>query len=217
LEDIFLVPKLKTNEYLILVEWEGSLGGNFLDLHLRRPDGTATHQGTYYSSPGNQNLDVKPPNSFLYCYHTDGSSSCSTFDTRPQTMKFKWANDAGTPFYTSGKFRAWVTDYKCSPIGNSGTKSNCTNFSSKKIKVQLYNKDGLFRNFNTPTIPRGATGIGGYWELFSLSFNNSYANINQTSSALPDNIDPASSPTKPSAPPAPSGPSAPSGPTKPTV
>lgn len=191
MQEILLVPKLKNNEYLILTEWEGSLGSKYLDLHLRRPDGGATDQGTYYASAGNQNLDLVP-HSFLYCYHSDGTYGCGSFDVKPQTMMFKWANDAGTPFYpaaSSGKFRAWVTDYACATGGNTASKPSCTNFATFKMKVQLYDRNGLKATYG----PLTGSG-GGYWELFSISATNGFRNINARSSTLPDNTDPAVSP-----------------------
>jgi hypothetical protein len=210
LEDIFVVRKLGDYEYLVLVEWEGGLGGNYMDLHLRHPnqkrdddsDGNLTesndyneNQGTFWNKQGKLPL-TDSPHSYLSCYHTDGTENCGTFDTKPEVIRFKFANpDTDDPYYSSGEnWVAWLTDWQCGggtdAEKDTKVKSSCKRFSSntqtlfvnKKTKVTVYKWDfGLYKTYTPSTSP-----AGGYWKLFTMNpTGTTFTDSNAIQSTMP--------------------------------
>ncbi len=185
MKEILLPPKLGKYEYLVVVDWTGSLGNNFLDLHLKRPGDPANAQGTYWKDQGNATLESGPHHAYLYCFHEGGDAGCSSFDVRPETMHFKFRSTAaGEPYFydrrfdAQSPFRAWITDYSCGGAGDGNAKSNCSNFRRVGARVFVYNDKGLVEQLATPT------GDGGYWHLFEVTNRGEFRLINQTSSSV---------------------------------
>ena len=164
---IYLAPRVGRDETLVIQTWNGALPRNaYTDAHITLPDALAPTRDIYYSGPGDPDIDGTAPHGFLACFHNDGSVGCGTFDTAPQTIKYKRGTWALT-----GRYGYYLVDY--SPASSPGVASY-QYFDHVSTTVRIVTEDRLFTVRPPTSVPTDAgcsdetlDRKGKYWHVFS--------------------------------------------------
>jgi cysteine-rich repeat protein len=163
---IYLAPRVARDETLVIQTWNGALPNYaFTDAHVTLPPALAPTRDIYYSGPGNADIDGTNPHGFLACFHNDGTVSCGSFDTSPQTIKYKRGSWALT-----GRYGYYLVDYS---TGNSPVQAY-RYFDYVSSTVRIVTEDRLF-TVKPPTAMPTIAGCaddtddrkGKYWLVFT--------------------------------------------------
>jgi cysteine-rich repeat protein len=162
--NIFMMPKPPRNNALAAFVWDGSLGRNFLDIHLLVPPRINYH--VYYD--GSRGDLYRSPWAYLSCYHEDGSEDCNDFDIAPEVVIWNWVEGNEGDGRRLLSYKLYIDDY-CN--GRNCNRNIISGPGGHNGKVHLAwclddagDSCGLIENISPdPAPPAGEQATGKYW------------------------------------------------------